>query len=76
MTKDKPKESGTIFTLQRSTDSNSEIHVSEDDIDDVSWECADDVTKPLLQEDETDQTSTRLLNLVMMFRKLLGLLSM
>lgn len=57
MTKDKPKESGTIFILQRSTDSNSEIHVSEDDIDDASWEYADDVTKPLLQKGETDRTN-------------------
>lgn len=50
MTKERPTESAT----QDSTHSNSQLHVSEDDVDDTSW---DDIEKPLLQENDTDKTN-------------------
>lgn len=59
MTKERPTESGTLCTSQDSTHSNSQIQVSEDDVDDTSWESADYIEKPLLQEIDNDKTNIK-----------------
>ncbi|KAG7318678.1 hypothetical protein KOW79_018433 [Hemibagrus wyckioides] len=53
MKKERPTGSGTLWTSQDSTHSNRQFHVSEDGVDDTSWESGTDETeKPLLQQND------------------------
>lgn len=58
MTKERPTGSGTLWTSQDSTHSNRQFHVSEDGVDDTSWDSGtDEIEKPLLQQNDKTNIS-------------------